>query len=157
MRKAGLLHAALLLPFAFQIALTILRSELLEFTQAEIDELVARGLSVIDLPAEEVGRALTYRSAFPALSFNDCLSMVLAERQAGSILLTGDQGLRNRASAMGIEVHGILWVSDQLENSGCIPVSDLHDGLVRLDADPLVFVPKNELVARIERLKKLLG
>ena len=68
LRKAGLRHAALLLPFAFQIALPLLRTALLEFTRAEIEDLIARGLAVIDLPPDSVGRAITFRSAYPALS-----------------------------------------------------------------------------------------
>ena len=151
-----MLHATLLLPFVFQIALPLINSELLDFTKAEIEDLVARGLNVIDLPSDGVGRALTYRSAYPGLSFNDCLSMALAASQASTILLTGDQSLRNRANAMGIEVHGVLWVSDQLQTSGHVTFADLHDGLERLDADPLVFVPRDELALRIRRLRALL-
>src|SRR5208283_232169 len=59
LRKAGLLHAALLLPFAFQIALPLLCTALLDFTRAEIEDLIARGLAVIDLPPDSVGRAMT--------------------------------------------------------------------------------------------------
>jgi predicted nucleic acid-binding protein len=118
LRKAGLLHAALLLPFAFQIALPLLRTALLDFTRAEIEDLIARGLAVIDLPPDSVGRAITFRSAYPALSINDCFSMALAESQPGCILLTADQNLKNKATSIGIEVHGVLWVSDQLESSG---------------------------------------
>ncbi|MCP3385935.1 type II toxin-antitoxin system VapC family toxin [Bradyrhizobium sp. CCGUVB4N] len=156
LRKAGLLHATLLLPYSFQIALPLVHSELNDFTRAEIEDLTSRGLQVIDLAAEGVARALTFRSAYPALSFNDCLSMALAESQPGSILLTGDQSLRNRASTIGIEVHGVLWVSDQLETSGQITFADLHAGLSKLESDPLVFVPRVELANRLARLAKLL-
>jgi hypothetical protein len=157
LRKAGLLHATLLLPYSFQIALPLVHNELTDFTRAEIEDLTKRGLQVIDLPAEGVARALTFRSAYPALSFNDCLSMALAESQPGSILLTGDQGLRHRASTIGIEVHGVLWVSDQLETGGHITFADLRAGLLKLDSDPLVFVPRTELANRLARLAKLLG
>lgn len=156
LRKAGLLHATLLLPFVFQIALPLIESELLDFTKAEIEDLIARGLNVIDLPPDGVGRALTYRSAYPGLSFNDCLSMALAASQVGTILLTGDQNLRNKAKDMGIDVHGVLWVSDQLQASGRLAFSDLHAGLLRLQADRLVFVPRDELANRISRLEALL-
>jgi hypothetical protein len=156
LRKAGLLRATLLLPFIFQIPLPLIHAEFLDFTQAEIEDLVTRGLKIIDVPSEGIGRALTYRSAYPGLSFNDCLSMALAASQSGSILLTGDQSLRNRASAMGIEVHGVLWVSDQLQTAGHITFADLHKGLLLLQADPVVFLPKDALVQRIARLHALL-
>ncbi len=157
LRKAGLLEATLLLPFEFQIALPLIRSELIDFTRAEVENLIARGLQVVDLQSEAVGRAMTFRSAHPMLSFNDCISMALAEIQTGSILLTGDQSLRNRAVAIGIEVHGVLWVSDQLEGSGRVTFAALLEGLLRLESDPLVFVPRDELADRVARLRALLG
>lgn len=156
LRKAGLLHVTLLLPFTFQIALPLIHSELADFNKAEIDDLIKRGLVVVDLLPNTVGRAFIFRSRYSALSFNDCMSMALAESQPGSILLTGDQSLRNQANALGIEVHGVFWISDQLESSGRITFADLLKGLLRLGSDPLVFVPKRELDNRIARLQKLL-
>jgi predicted nucleic acid-binding protein len=156
LRKAGLLHASLLLPFVFQIADTLVDSEFLDFTKAEIEDLIARGLSVVELPSEGLGRALTYRSAYPNLSFNDCASMALAASQAGSILLTGDQNLRKRACDMGIEVHGVLWMCDQLQANDKVTYQSLLEGLVTLQNDPLVFVPADELELRIARLVLLM-
>jgi hypothetical protein len=156
LRKAGLLHAALLLPFEFQIALPIIHYELFDFTPAEIEDLKQRGLTVVDLPPQQVAQALTFRSAYPTLSAYDCFSLVLAEANPGSILLTGDQSLRKKAELMAIEVHGVLWLSDQIEAAGRTTYQHLHDALVRLEADPFVFLPRSELLPRIERLKDLL-
>jgi hypothetical protein len=156
LRKAGLLHATLLLPYVFLIALPLLRSELVGFTKAEVDDLCARGLTAIDLPGEGVKRALDLRRLHPVLSINDCLSMALAESQPGCVLLTGDRSLRTRAAEVGIEVHGVLWVCDQLENGNVVSFASLHDGLSCLHSDPLVFVPKDEVEQRMARLAKLL-
>ena len=157
LRKAGLLHATLLLPYAFQIALPLLRSELIGFTKAEVDDLCARGLTSVDLPGDGVKRALELRAIFAGLSINDCLSMALAESQPGCILLTGDQSLRKRATDVGIEVHGVLWVCDQLESGSVVSFADLYDGLLCLNNDPLVFVPRDEVALRLARLAKLLN
>jgi rRNA-processing protein FCF1 len=157
LRKAGLLEATLLLPYTFQIALPLVHSELLGFSQAEFEDLKARGLIVVDLPPERVGRALAFRSQYPGLSFNDCLSMSLAEGYEDAILLTGDQLLRRRATQIGIEVHGVLWVSDQLEESEHVAYATLLDALLRLQADPVVFLPDDELHERIKRLRHKLG
>jgi rRNA-processing protein FCF1 len=157
LRKAGLLHATLLLPYAFKVALPLVHSELLDFSKAEIDDLVVRGLAVVDLPPEWMGKVFTYRSAYPGLSFNDCLSLTLAESEAQSILLTGDQNLRNRATAIGIEVHGVLWVSDQLVAHGQTAYDAIHAGLCALREDPLVHVPHDALAERIRQLRDLLG
>jgi hypothetical protein len=58
---------------------------------------------------------------------------------------------------MGIEVHGILWVSDQLLDCGQVSFAELHQGLLRLAADPIVFLPREQLELRIAQLRKLLG
>lgn len=157
LRKAGLLHSALLLSFQFQIALPLIESELLDFAPAEIADLQARGLAVIDLGPDLVGRAFAFRSSYAALSIHDCFSMALTESAEDAILLTGDRNLRLQATALGLEVHGVLWVSDRLEESQVATYADIHDGLLRLQADPLVFLPAAELDERIRRLRRLLG
>ena len=157
LRKAGLLHAALLLPFQFQIALPLIATELLDFTPAEIADLQTRGLEVIDLGPDQVGRAFEFRGAYAALSIYDCFSMSLAESTDDAILLTGDRNLRTQATALGLEVHGVLWVSDRLEESQITAYADIHEGLLRLQSDPLVFLPTAEIEERIRRLRRLLG
>lgn len=112
LNKAGLLHAALLLPFQFQIALPVIEAEFLGFTQVEIADMQARGLQVIDLEPGLVGRAFEFRRSFASLSIYDCFSMSLAESVEDAILLTGDRDLRAQATNLGLEVHGVLWVSD---------------------------------------------
>jgi len=151
------LHAALLLPFQFQIALPLVRRELNDFTAAEMEDLKARGLEVVDLPPDRVRRALEFRARYATLSLNDCLSMSLAESIEDVILLTGDRRLRTHATELGVEVHGVLWVSDRLEEGEIAAYADLLDGLLRLQADPVVFLPADELGIRIQRLRRLLG
>jgi hypothetical protein len=58
---------------------------------------------------------------------------------------------------LNVEVHGILWVADQIERRGKMPAADLLDALERWAADPLVFLPKNQLNAAIERVRKALS
>jgi hypothetical protein len=81
----------------------------------------------------------------------------MTESAEDAILLTGDRNLRLQATALGLEVHGVLWVSDRLEESQVATYADIHDGLLRLQADPLVFLPAAELDERIRRLRRLLG
>jgi hypothetical protein len=70
------------------------------------------------------------------------------------MLLTGDQQLRKRATDIGVEVHGVLWISDQIESAKAMAFDDLADALARLDADPLVFLPVGEVAQRIARLRR---
>jgi hypothetical protein len=53
-------------------------------------------------------------------------------------------------------VHGVLWLSDQLETHGILDARRLHEALVRLRDDDLVFLPEEELSRRIRRLARLL-
>jgi hypothetical protein len=93
-------------------------------------------------------------SLFPGLSAYDCFSLALAESTDNAMLLTGDQQLRTRAAGLGVEVHGVLWISDEIEMASAMPLADLAEALARLEADPLVFLPVNEVRIRIERLQR---
>ena len=61
---------------------------------------------------------------------NDGLAFALAESQPGSLLLTGDGLLRSVATGVGIEVHGALWVIDQLHEHGVENAATLADAVV---------------------------
>jgi hypothetical protein len=82
-------------------------------------------------------------------SFARRLRQARLEKGPDRILLTGDQQLRRRAGAAGVEVHGVLWVTDQLAEHAIMTHIDLADALERLVADPLVFLPEDEVRARI--------
>ena len=153
LRKAGLLQVALQLPYAFQVALPLVKDELLAFSAIEIAELEALGLEVVDLTAAQVGRALALRSSRPTLSAHDCFTISLAESQPGAMILTGDQALRTQSQALNIEVHGVLWVGDQLEHHKTCSAADLLAALIVLQDDPVVFLPSKELATRIRRLQ----
>ena len=154
LRKGGLLAATLLLPYTFVVALPLVASELLDFGPADWDDLEGRGLQIIDLSGDEVAAAFEVRRRHPGLSANDCFSLVLAQAGPDRILLTGDQQLRRRASDAGVEVHGVLWVTDQLAEHGVMTQIDLANALERLVADPLVFLPDDEVGTRTVRWRK---
>jgi predicted nucleic acid-binding protein len=154
LRKAGLLSTTLLLPYAFVVALPLVASELLGFTQGDWEDLRARGLENLDLSGPQVEAALEIRRRYPGLSANDCFSLVLAQAGDDRILLTGDAQLRRRAADAGVEVHGVLWVADQLAERDLMLQADLADALERLAADPVVFLPIDEVRARVARWRR---
>jgi predicted nucleic acid-binding protein len=154
LRKCGLLTTALLLPFSFVVALPLITAELHGFNESDWDDLRTRGLQVVDLSPVQVARAFEVKALFPGLSAYDCFSLALAESTDNAMLLTGDRQLRARAAALGVEVHGVLWVSDEIEKTAAMPLADLAGALARLEADPLVFLPPDEVRNRIERLQK---
>jgi len=153
LRKGGLLTTALALPFQFVVALPLITAELHDFTDSDWTDLQTRGLQVIDLDAAQVQRAFGLKARFPGLSSYDCFSLALTQSTAHAMLLTGDQQLRRRASELGVEVHGILWICDHIERTGGLVLDDLADALDRLLGDPLVFLPADEVKDRIARMR----
>lgn len=153
LRKGGLLGTALALPFQFVVPLPLVSAELHDFTPDDWAELQARGLQVIDLDPGQVQRAFDFKGQHPGLSAYDCFCLELTRSTEDAMLLTGDQQLRRRAAAIGVEVHGTLWVCDQIDEGGHIEVEDLAIALDRLLADPLVFLPADEMTVRIARLR----
>jgi hypothetical protein len=125
-----------------------------DFSSADWDDLKARGLQVVDLDPKQVARAFTLKGLFPALSAYDCFSLALAESTNNAMLLTGDQQLRTRAAALGVEVHGVLSISDEIQKAAAMPFAELANALARLEADPLVFLPVGEARTRVDRLRR---
>ena len=117
---------------------------------------VRRRLEVRELPEPAVTRAAAYFNRHRRLTLKDCFALALAEDIDNSILLTGDGPLRAIAEGNGIEVRGVLWVTDELESHGIVPPRRLYDALHLFHDDDLVFLPANEVVRRIRRLKRLL-
>jgi predicted nucleic acid-binding protein len=77
-------------------------------------------------------RALELKRTYRRLSAYDAFSLALAGDEEESILLTSDRALRVAAESEAVEVHGVLWVVDRLEESGLLPAEELFRALSRL-------------------------
>ncbi|GIV60064.1 MAG: hypothetical protein KatS3mg043_1153 [Rhodothermaceae bacterium] len=62
------------------------------------------------------------------------------------LLLTGDNALRKLAQSLGIEVHGVLWVLDQLYDDGFSP-RRLEKGLKQI-LSAGAYLPQEEVIRR---------
>jgi hypothetical protein len=155
LRKACLLDAFLGLPFEILIPNILFDDELLKFTEAQKKGLLDAGLKVVDIPGAGVLRARQLMIENPHISLHDGFAFVLAETHKGCILLTGDRRLRTVASASEIDVHGVLWVIDQIHQNG-LGAKVCHDALVGWSNDPAVRLPARELAAAIRRFAELL-
>ena len=151
LRKASLLDVFLRLPYEILVPNTLFEDELLRFSPAQKELLLRGGLQVIDLPAENVLRAQTIARAHARLSIHDAFAFALAESRPGSILLTGDGGLREVAQRHEIEVHGVLWVIDEIHGNGLASVEDLLAVLRGFQDDTTVRLPRRELTAAVKR------
>ena len=121
LHKVGLVEMMLQLPYQFVVALPVARNELLDFTEEDWKLYSVAGLEQIDLNPDQVGRAIAFRSQNMKLTAEDCFSLVLAEDIDGSILLTGDAQLRSVAIGKSCEVHGVIWVTDEISCRGLLP------------------------------------
>lgn len=143
------------LPFEVLIPNTLFEDELLKFTAAQKKGLLRAGLKVVDIPGPGVLRAREIIIENPYLSIHDGFAFVLAESHTGCILLTGDGRLRALAAKSSIDVHGVLWVVDQIHKNGGTAAT-CHRALVTLSGDPAVRLPPRELAAAIKRFGGLL-
>jgi predicted nucleic acid-binding protein len=155
LRKVSLLDALLRLPFEFLIPDTLFDDELLKFTAAQKKAMLRGGLKVIDLPGERVLRAQAVIRQAPRLSVNDGFAFALAENHPGCILLTGDGELRDLASRHQMEVHGVLWVIDEIHRNHIETAKTLLAALKAFSVDPTVRLPKREVSISIKRFSGL--
>lgn len=151
LRKTSLLDAFLRLPYELLIPNTLFEEELLQFSATQKKALVRGGLKVVDLPGESVLRARQVAREMPHLSIHDGFAYALAESRPGCILLTGDGPLRTFARRQKIEVHGVLWVIDELQVHAISTAGILLAALRILASDPTVRLPPQELAAYLKR------
>ncbi len=151
---ARVIEATRALPFDFGIPDVILTEELLDLGSYTAADLLRLGLAVGEMEGSDVQKAFAYYQAHrTSLSLNDCFALRVAEVQAG-ILMTGDAKLRTVATGRGVEVHGLLWISDHIALRGTCPAPQLAAALEVLSRDPLVRLHAARLREAIERLRR---
>jgi len=155
LRKVSMLDLLLRLPYEFLIPNTLFEEELLKFTAAQKKALIRGGLKVVDLPGERVLRAQAIVRELPQLSVHDGFAFALAESHPECILLSGDEGLRTLAAKHAVEVHGVLWVLDQLHANDLTPAATILIVLRTFLADATVRLPRREVAAYIKRYENL--
>ncbi|MEM7530162.1 MAG: type II toxin-antitoxin system VapC family toxin [Pseudomonadota bacterium] len=155
LRKGGLLTGLLALPYQFAIPLPLFEDELLDMSVRDKDLLVKAGLEVWDLSGEQVDRSGAIQQQNRSLTINDCFAFVAAADVPRSILLTGDGPLRRFAAAQAVEVHGVLWVIDEMHAAAILPPHALYRALVIFDDDPTVWLPSTEHSRRLHKFRRL--
>lgn len=156
LRKGGLLGVLCALPCQVVVPLPIRASELLDFSDRDWQILDDAGMTTYDLIPEQVQEAIALKHRHPALSANDCFCVVTARLHNG-ILLTGDSLRRRVASRVGLRVHGVLWVIDQLKAVDACDNARLIHALEVWRDDDAVFLPNDEISKRIRHLDPAKG
>lgn len=153
LQRGRILEVFLELPFEFVIPDVIFDDELLSFTRME-KALLRKHMTIAELDGGGVMRVSEILIDSPALSVHDGFAFVVAEERPGSILLTGDRRLRNIAETEEIEVHGVLWVVQQLELHKKATHKQRLTALEIWRDDPACRLPSVTLGRMISRLQR---
>lgn len=151
LHSVGLLEEMCRLPYEIH-TVDLVVAEIADADQRRIfDELVARGeISVDGFTADEVIEIVEEHSSVSGnLSIPDC-SVCYFARKHNVPMLTGDRRLRRYAEEQSIEVHGILFILDELVRHDIISTSMAADRLEELFAIN-ARLPKAEIRDRINR------
>ena len=119
-----------LLELIFDLKLEVHSTDLVvnEIRQEEqvgaVQKLIDEGkLLVHAFTPKELAELVAFQTGHSSLSLEDCSVWRIAG-QLEAILLTGDGALRKKAAAAGLEVHGSLWLLDELVNQSLIKLPD---------------------------------
>ena len=89
------------------------------------EDLLQLGLELVPLNAGSVQQIVELAARYRKPSRMD-LAALVAAKQEKCDLLTGDRSLRLAAVAEGVQVHGTLWLAQQMTALGIIDVEELR-------------------------------
>lgn len=108
-------------------------------------------LVVEALGAEDMTGVVSLRAELSSkVSLEDASALYLAVREKG-VLLTGDNDLRKAAENRKIEVHGLLWIFDELVTRGRVLQSVAAERLEKLCSQGTCRLPKQDCNQRIKK------
>lgn len=111
----------------------------------------AKKLTVIEFTGEDVEDLVNFDTVKGLKRFTD-KSVIWKSIQLNCPMLTGDKKMKEIAENIGIEVHGSIWVIDELYNYNLISTEkaiELLEQLMKTNS----WLPKNEIEKRINKLK----
>lgn len=150
--KVGLLRSYSNLNYRLLLP-DVVEDELLTLNDLDFREL---GFEIIELDADGMRKVKILRDSHQQLSVADTFALVVAESFVGSILLTGDAGLRRVAQARGVRVHGVLWLLDQLYESSLLDAAMIVTALQRFNEDRTIRLPQSALKTYLQHYQGLL-
>ncbi len=150
-----------ILPYFFQLEFefhttTVILDELFEEQREALFPYIETGsLIVDDISDQDLIEILMIRATKPNLSEQDCSAFYQAQKE-NAALITSDNTLRKFAQANNLEVHGHLWVFDNLVSNeiltGITAIKKLEE-LCNV-INPKLGLPKNECQKRIKLWSK---
>jgi len=138
----------------FEICTTVfVIAEILPTPQRDLVEtfIRAKKLTVFEFSAEEVEAVKNFDAERNLKRFTD-KSVIWKSHQMNCPMITGDKKMREVAEKMGIEVHGSIWVIDELVSKMLISKEKAIMLLEQLRITNS-WLPKDEIEKRINDLK----
>lgn len=145
----GIVHEVFHLPIIFVTSDLIADREL---TNPPFSLFEEAGLEKKDLSGPQTEALLRLRHDHKNLSIYDISAFLLA-RDLETILLTGDDALRTFALSSGVEVHGILWILDNLIHDDIVTKLEAAVALEQIIAHNS-YLPKKECRERISHWRE---
>lgn len=133
---------------------SLIIKELRDEQQQRLNPYIDNGKLIIiyDFNLEDI---VAIRSQKPKLSDADCSALHCAQKLNAS-LITSDNVMRKCAKELNVEVHGHLWVLDELVKHNYIDTVTVINKLKELNAiNPKAGLPQKECNDMIEKWKKL--
>lgn len=149
LEKGGLLEAI------FALGLSLVVPDYLydkELKDANGPYLRTLGLGVLELSPQELEAVQELKMLSKGLSTPDCFALICALRKNHK-LITGDRLLKQEAVAKQVEVYGLFWLLDILENAGA-SYDLLYEALEKISNDVKCSLPKIEIKARLDKWSK---
>jgi len=111
----------------------------------------AKKLTVFDFIGKEIEEIENFEIVNELKRFTD-KSVVWKSLQLNCPILTGDRKIREIAENLGLEVHGSIWIIDELVSNGLISSDMALELFVQL-MKTNSWLPRNEIEKRINKLR----
>lgn len=150
-----------ILPYFFKLdyqfrTTSIILNELFDEQKEALFPYIETGqLNVDHITEKDLTEIVRIRATKPNLSEQDCSAFYQAQK-LNAALITSDNTLRKFAQANHIEIHGHLWVFDNLVNKSILTGKTATEKLNELCnvVNPKLGLPKNECQKRIKLWNK---
>lgn len=147
--KLDMLAALFLLQYDFHVVDAVWE-ELNSQHQAQLQPYIHTERLVIIKDAVTIQDVIQIKRQKNQLSIPDCTALLYAKKQS-SILLTSDKNLRIIANQHKIDIHGHLWVFDNLVSARIITTKVAAEKLTKLttEINRKLGLPKTEIETRV--------
>ena len=119
-----------------------------EFVSPSWDTLEKLGLQTHELVPESIYELIRLKQIYHQLSTIDLASVLLAKALKAN-LVTGDRRLHDLGNSMGLSVHGVLWILDELVSEQVLTAAQAMIALQKI-LDRGARLPKDECQKRFK-------